>query len=203
MNIIKLLTAIEWKPSVGDPTAIGWIITVAYFVAAFLCRRAGLAEKKQRVISAFPNNYWLWFGLAALLLVLGINKQLDFQTFLISLGRAIAKENGWYHYRSEVQFSFVMIAGLLGFLLFIGLLWLFRKCWRQYWLATTGLAFVILFILIRAASFNHVDYLVSKWRIIGPIRMKYAVELGGVAIIGVGAFLKLHGGFRANTTAKG
>jgi hypothetical protein len=198
LNILAVLTSINWKPEIGDPTAIGWIITVAYFVVAFLCWRAGIAEKKQGMINGPNRNYWLWLGLAALLLVLGINKQLDLQTPLISLGRAIAEANGWYGIRREVQAAFVILAALFASLLFFGLLWRLRGNWQQYWLVIAGLAFVLVFILIRAASFNHVDYLLSQWRIIGPFRMKYAVELGGVLVIGMGAALKLKSRFRAN-----
>ena len=97
---------------------MGWIITVAYFVAAFLCWRAGLAEKKQSLISEFPKNYWLWFGLAAVLLVLGINKQLDLQTLLISLGRGIAIECGWYDSRRQIQIDFVLLAALFSSIFF-------------------------------------------------------------------------------------
>ena len=130
----------------------------------------------------------LWFGLSILLLVLGINKQLDLQTLVISLGRAISKENGWYGIRREVQAAFVILAALFGSLLFFGLLWRLRKCWRQYWLILSGLLFIVLFVLIRAASFNHVDYLLSKWRVIGPFKMKYVAELGGIMLVGAGAY---------------
>ena len=169
---------------------MGWIITVAYFVAAFLCWRAGLAEKKQSLISEFPKNYWLWFGLAAVLLVLGINKQLDLQTLLISLGRGIAIECGWYDSRRQIQIDFVLLAALFSSIFFLGLMWRFKGCWRQYWLILSGLLFIALFVLIRAASFNHVDYLLSKWRIIGPFKMKYVAELGGIMLVGAGAYYR-------------
>jgi hypothetical protein len=40
-----MIFSIHWHPHVGDPTAIGWTITIAYFVVAFLCYRAGLSAK--------------------------------------------------------------------------------------------------------------------------------------------------------------
>ena len=40
---------------------------------------------------------------------------------------------------------------------------------------------------------NHVDYLLSKWSVIGPFRMKYVVELGGIIFIASAAILKLRG----------
>jgi len=75
-------------------------------------------------------------------------------------------------------------------------MWRLKGCRRQYWLILSGLLFIGLFVLIRAASFNHVDYLLSKWRIIGPFKMKYVAELGGILLVGAGALntLKLRRG---------
>ncbi len=36
---------IEWHPHIGDPTVIGWTITIAYFAVTFLCYQAGLRGK--------------------------------------------------------------------------------------------------------------------------------------------------------------
>ena len=57
----------------------------------------------------------LWFGLSILLLVLGINKQLDLQTLLTALGREIAQENGLYESRREIQLIFVILFALFCF----------------------------------------------------------------------------------------
>jgi len=53
-------------------------------------------------------------------------------------------------------------------------------------------AFLVSFVVIRAASFQHVDYLISKWSMIGPFRMKYIVELGSILIVGLGTVQSLH-----------
>jgi hypothetical protein len=190
LNILEVLTSINWKPEIGDPTAIGWIITVAYFVAAFFCWRAGLAEKKQGMVNGLNRNYWLWFGLATLLLVLGINKQLDLQTPLISMGRAIAEANGWYGIRREIQTAFVILASMLGFLLFFSLLWRLRRNWRQYWLVLLGLLFICIFILARSASFNHLDSFLKSLPAVGPFNKRNIVELGGLILIGAGAYYR-------------
>ena len=34
---------------------------------------------------------------------------------------------------------------------------------------------------IRTASFNDVDYPFSQWRVIGPLRMKYVIQLAAIA----------------------
>jgi hypothetical protein len=195
LHIFEVWQSIHYKPGIYDPTVIGWIITVAYFVAAFLCLWAGLAEKKWKMTNDKPANSLLWFGFALVLFILGINKQLDLiQTLVLLLGRGIARENGWYSSRGEIQLAFVMLASLCALLLFGGMIWRIRRSWRQYWLVLLGLAFVIGFLAIRTASFNDVDYPLSQWRVIGHIRMKYVVELGGVLMVGAGALTTLKRG---------
>lgn len=178
---------IDWHPHIGDPTVIGWVITVAYFVVAFLSYRTGLAVKRADSGIAKTKNAVMWFGLAAMLLALGVNKQLDLQTLLIHSGRQIARSHGWYDMRREVQFYFVMGLTISGAILIGVLLWLTRGDWIAYWPLLLGVVLLVSFVLIRAASFDHVDYLLSKWRTIGPIRMKYVVELSGILILGAGA----------------
>src|SRR2546423_5657387 len=90
----------RWRPGIGDPTFIGWVTVVAYFVAAYFCWRAsrnGLHGRKVR---------WFWTGLTALLVFLGFNKQLDLQTALTFIGKDFAKATGWYENRRVVQVFF-------------------------------------------------------------------------------------------------
>ena len=124
--------------------------------------------------------------------VLGINKQLDLQTLLTVLGRDIAQANGLYESRREIQLIFVILFALFCFSLLVALSWWLRGCWRRYWMPLLGVALLVSFVVIRAASFQHVDYLISKWRVIGPFRMKYIGELGGIHIVGLGSVQSLH-----------
>jgi hypothetical protein len=189
LHIFEVWKSIHYKPAIYDLSVIGWTITTAYFLAAFLCLWTGLAEKKRELIDGDKANYLLWFFLAVLMSILGINKQLDLiQTLVILLGRGIAWENGWYSSRGEIQLAFVMLTALCALLVFAGIIWRIRRCWRRYWPVLLGLAFVIGFLAIRTASFNDVDYPLSEWRVIGPLRMKYVVELGGVLMVGAGAY---------------
>jgi len=192
LTIFETLPYGNWYQRMGDPTITGWTITIAYFLVTLLCWRAGLKEKTINVNIQKPERHVLWFGLSILLLVLGINKQLDLQTLLISLGRDIAQANGLYESRREIQLIFVILFALFCFSSIVALSWWLRDCWRRYWIALLGLALLVSFVVIRAASFQHVDYLISKWSIIGPFWMKYMVELGGILIVGLGAVQSLY-----------
>ncbi len=109
-------------------------LTAAYFLAAFLCLWTGLDEKKRELIDGDKANYLLWFGLAVLMSILGINKQLDLlQTLAVLTIRGIANENGLSSSgRFEFQTAFVVLVVMFALLLFVGLLWRIRKSWRQY-----------------------------------------------------------------------
>ena len=103
-----------------------------------------------------PEFSRIWGRLALLILLLGINQQLDLQTLLIQSGRALAEAEGWYPYRRLVQRAFFgVFAG--GFLLLVSLAaWRWRAFLNRHRLVTLGLAILIGFVLMRAADFNHV-----------------------------------------------
>ena len=115
------------------------------------------------------------------MLALGINKQLDLQTWLTEVGRDLALQYGWYRHRRVVQAVFIaaMVVGGLG----VGL-WLARRLRdldgyaRR---AAYGLVVLGVFVLVRAASFHHVDMLLGfSWN---RIAVNVLLELGGIGAI--------------------
>ena len=42
----------RWVPGIGDPSLMGWLTVVAYFVTAFLCYRASRKANGQLVSMA-------------------------------------------------------------------------------------------------------------------------------------------------------
>jgi hypothetical protein len=165
----------RWRPGIGDPTFIGWFTVFAYFATAYLCWRAAHAGLHGRKVR------WFWTGLTVLLILLGINKQLDFQTELTFMGRDFAKATGWYEERRIFQAFFIFCIGFAGIIATAGLFWLYRNEWRRLGLALAGFGFLATFVVIRAASFHHVDrFLLST---IGGMRMNWIFELGGIAAI--------------------
>jgi hypothetical protein len=186
-----LINVNQYLISFGDPTVIGWLITIAYFISAFLCWRAGQAHRKTHPRGRrLSQDLFLWVGIALLLILLGINKQLDLQLLIRDVGREIAEKNSWYGRRREVQTVFMGFIGILGVLAVSAFIWWMRGRIREFRLVILGLMMLIAFVLIRAASFNHVEYFLDRWAMIGPLEMKYAVELGGVVLIGIGAVRK-------------
>jgi cytochrome bd-type quinol oxidase subunit 2 len=172
------------KPPRGDMTFIGWTITFAYFVCAGLCFWAGRKEKEQALGRA---RRWhapvFWFTLCGVLVALGFNKQLDLQSDLTQIGRDMAKSEGWYGHRRVVQAVFVVVFAAAAIGAVAGAIWFMRDLWRRYRLAFVGIIYLCAFVIIRAASFHHIDTLLYHLPGVGE-GINTILELGGNVLIG-------------------
>ncbi len=176
----------HWRFEIGDPTVVGWITVAFYFVASFLALRQAWAL--YHLPPAFPGRYRnmaFWGLLTLALLFLGFNKQFDLQSLLTSVGRNLALRQGWYSRRHEVQIAFIAAIALSGLTGLLGGLWLLQGNLLRYRLVLTGIAMLLSFILIRAASFHKVDHFLG-WSP-GGIRMNWLLEIGALLCINVGA----------------
>lgn len=171
----------QWSSRAGDATLVGWAIVIAYFAAAALAydayRRAGGAAPRERTF---------WLVAAGIILALGFNKQLDLQTLLTQSLRDMARAGGWYGERRHYQLAFMAVLGAAGAAVLIALLLSFRRSGGAIKGAIAGLALIIAYVLIRAASFHHVDTL---FRIeVGAMRIGWLFELSGIAIFALSAW---------------
>lgn len=185
MDLIDTVRDVDFEFGIGDPTFLGWFTVVAYLVAA------GLAVANAWRASAGPNRTLarLWWTLAVLLLLLAVNKQLDVQSYFTEVGRAVAREQGWYDTRSTVQFFFVVGVALAS-LAAIGLItWALRDVLRQQWLTLVGIVAIVGFVLIRASSFHYVDRLIGLE--LAGLRINWIIELGAIGVVCASAVIQL------------
>ena len=188
MGLLPLVKGADgrWMPGIGDPSAMGWVTVIAYFVAALVCWRASRrAGGWDPYADTDPKLAWVFMGLAMLLAALGVNKQLDIQSLLTQFGEDLAREGGWYENRRVVQTLFVIGMGTVSVATGAVALWWLRDRLGQLWPAIAGTTLLLGFVVIRAASFHHVDWLL--YRSTGPIKLNWVFELGGLAFIGFGA----------------
>jgi hypothetical protein len=123
----------------------------------------------------------IWWCIALLFLLLGINKQLDLQSALTELGRSIALEQGWYRQRQIVQTEFIVgVAAACAVATLVLLIWA-RRAPLPTWIGLAGVILVFGFVLVRAASFHHVDQLI-KATILG-VRWNWIIEIGGIGLV--------------------
>lgn len=164
----------RWHPGIGDPNATGWITVAAYATAMVLCYLC------QRQALRGPHRHF-WFGIMLTMAALGVNKQLDLQTWFTEVGRDLALQYGWYAHRRIVQALFIAAMVVAG----LGLMaWLSRRLKdldiyaRR---AAYGIVVLGVFVLVRASSFHHVDMLLGmRWN---NIAVNALLELGGIGAI--------------------
>jgi hypothetical protein len=210
---------IRWSPTIGDPTLMGWVTVGAYFVTGWLCLQAFRAEKQGPPRPFFPTvaallrvlrKHWprppaparraaLWLLLFAIMVALGINKQLDLQTLFTEVGRSLAHSGGWYEDRRLVQGAFVAAMACFGAIGLVALWWLTRGQLSDFRVALAGLAFIVCFVVIRAASFHHFDEIIG-FELVG-IRMNWVLELGGIGVMAAGVIRRLRAGSRQELRA--
>lgn len=178
----------SWAPGIGDPTFVGWATVVAYFLAGLFCALASWkvrasAPEVQARLRRKERLFWMLLGAAMLFLCL--NKQLDLQTAFTELLRGLSKRQGWYEARFAYQKAF--IASMAAVLLIGG--WL---CVRltldlpgSVKIAGVGFVLIAFFVLIRAASFHHIDRLLGQRILL--LKVNWLVELGGIAVVSAGA----------------
>jgi hypothetical protein len=186
-----LLAATEngnWHFGIGDPTPIGWFTAFAYLAATAACLMVFILDRRVANLGQ-PASPRFWLILAVLLLLLGINKQLDLQTLLNDVGRRIAKTQGWYQRRRIYQVIFIALVAGLGALAIGYFSWLARKQWKRNFVALLGTAFLYVFVLTRASSIHHVDAAL-QWELRGW-KWNWILELGGIAIVLAGCLLAL------------
>ena len=173
---IEYLTG-RWSPGIGDPHFMGWFTAVSYLVCAVVA--AFFATCLNQMEERRGGRFWL--AITALMLFLGVNKQLDLQSLFAEAGRQISLAQGWYHQRRVVQVSFsaAFTTALIG-----AFLWFakrHRDLYKRYSLASFGLLFLIGFVAIRAAAFHHVDEII-QYDLHG-IKMNWVLELAGIYMI--------------------
>ena len=174
----------RWQPGIGDPTAMGWATVATYAVAAGLC---GVCARREADSGARARVFWL--ALALVMLLLGINKELDLQSWLTQTGRDFAIAQGWYASRRLVQQAFVAALALGGAVVLSWLYFAFRDLGGAARLAMLGLVLLTVFVVVRAASFHHVDAMLRLE--LHGVRINWILELGGISVIVAGTVARL------------
>ncbi len=180
----------RWTPGIGDPTWMGWVTVVAYVVAAYFawaaCKKSRCTARahgaieasnvgEQRQLAAF------WFLMFIALALLGINKQLDLQSLFTEVMRDLALRQGWYDERRKFQFEFVVGIAAVAIVGVGVTALLLRRVWRHARIAVLGMGWLLAFVVIRAASFHHVEVLLSS----NGKLWNFVFETSGIALIGL------------------
>jgi hypothetical protein len=183
---VTLLVATQtgWRPGLGDNDLVGWMITLAYFLAALLCTAAFRDEARSYRVVGRLQRPAFWLVLTALLVLLGFNKQLDLQTLVMSTGDELVTSARLDAHRRLLKLVSLLTLALTGAAIALAMLLYIGRHWRLYLLAFVGLMYLGVFIVLRAAD---------SLPVLNEINRRYyesihlLLELCGVLMIGASA----------------
>ncbi len=181
--LLLSMTLGSWRPGIGDPTFMGWFTVFSYYLAASLCLFKMISwklpmEKKGR-------HFWGFMFFA--LIVLGLIKQFNLLGAVTETGRIIAHSCGWMEQHRIIQAGAMILISFSG-LIFSGILYrrLASSFSIQQKLAVTGLAYLILFVILRAVSLHQFGAVLNYE--IGAARVNWIAELLGIYWMGLAIF---------------
>ena len=191
------VTTSGWRPRMADAAVPGTLIVALYLIVAVACAwalyvariGARMAKEYRKVerrkhdhTAAYRASFLFWAFLTLCMVILGVNKHLDLESWLTEFGRNIALSQEWYETRSSVQRP--LVAGVAGFGLIslAVLLALTRRLLPRHVLAFVGTVILLCFVIARAMSFHQLDDALAI-ELLG-VRVRWLLELGGILCIG-------------------
>jgi hypothetical protein len=188
----------NWWRDFGDNDALGWTITLAYFLAAALCFRTarrirrdrapgkpgGLAPPEPpRVDTTSKARDWVVIGIGMALL--GLNKQLDLQVLARDTGLALVGAAGFDPKRRWVGRLFVFVLSVTVLSVLARSARHLRAARRGHGLTLLGLAFLACFVILRSAGY--LPFL-HNFNVRFKDVLHVVFELGGVTLVGLSAW---------------
>ena len=170
---------------IGDPTFAGWLIFFVYLAVVYRCYLQYVKVK----VGFLDHNFWLVIGL--FLLLLCINKQLDLQTVFEASMKELAQSHGWYAQRRMMQITFIAILSISLLTGLVVLRSVLAKACRQHKAVCLGVLLLCVFIVLRAAAFNHLSFLNTHtyW----GFNAHSLLELTALCVIFYGTFTRQSG----------
>jgi hypothetical protein len=98
----------------------------------------------------------------------------------------MARSEGWYENRRIVQLIFVLFMLFLGGATIAASYWYIHGAWRRYRIAFLGIVYLVTFVIIRAASFHHIDVFLKGT--LGGIYFNHILESSGILFIAYAAW---------------
>ena len=178
-----------WRPFFGDNSPIGWTITVSYFVATACCYAAYRRELAVEGAAPAGRQPKLWLALTIAMLLLGLNKQLDLQILIPSIGRQIFMHAGLYGRRRSFQLVFIAVVAAIALFAVVKAYAYTRRVGARYRFAMLGVLYLAAFVTVRAASFHHIDIILGTR--LENVKVNTFLELGGTLSVALGALLAI------------
>jgi hypothetical protein len=193
---VEHITLANWWREFGDNDALGWGTTFAYFIVAAVCFRSARVARRNEApptpatggppqLPGEQDRPADWYVIAAGLVLLGLNKQLDLQILARDTGLAVVKAAGFDEGRRWVGRLFVLC-------LSAAVLWVLARAARRlsrarrgHTLTLVGLTLLACFVIIRSAGYLPI---LRQFNLRFKDLLHVVLELGGLVIVGVSAW---------------
>jgi hypothetical protein len=162
----------DWMKIWGDPIVSGSILVFSYTLIGILTLRSSL-----RYIG---NERWFWSMCGAYFLFQALNTPLDLHAFIFTVGRCLAHSQGWYEVRRQIQFEFMIGAGLVLTLTLIASVIIFYRSLLANSLLVLGVLITLGITLAKGISFHGQD--VNLGMQLGPLKLADWLELSGIFV---------------------
>lgn len=173
-----------WKDKRGDPTIIGWFITLLYLLVSVI---SFYFLRRIRAINPDIDYKWFWLNVGILIFLLGINKQLDIQMLFADFARLYAKVSGMFENRKPFQQKIISLLATIGISFFTFMIYKLWNAPKRMWMALVGFCILFSFPLIRLVSLHSIEALL--YSSILTVKVVDVLELIGIAIIFTTTFL--------------
>jgi len=173
---------------VGDASLNGWATFGAYLATAALClfdAQRSAALTNARHVARARSRRRFWFVLGAMLVLLGLSRQLDLQTLAAEVMRTLLSDEGVYGERSGLQIGLVAAIGTFGLIGLSIALVSFRRVEGPVLAAMAGAALLMIFTLIRTISLHDIDQLLRQG--VPHAQVNNFIEIGALAVIAAAA----------------
>lgn len=170
-----------WSPAIGDSQLMSWVIVALYFLAAVFVYFVQIRTPLGVPGATEGRHRFFWILIILLLLFLGVNKQLDLQSWFTAVAKCMAKTEGWYADRRKYQTIFIVALSFLFSMFLIFFAWYFRGYLRKNFFAILGVLVLLFFILIRASAIEKIDFILD-YRLYDS-GIKQLLEISGILLI--------------------
>ena len=174
------------SPIVDDASLNGWATFIVYLVTAWLCFRNARnsvallgAASKRVALTRSRRRFWIVLG--ALVMMLGLTRQLNLQALVSDIARSLVSAEGRYDARAGFQLALVIAVGAFGVIGLAIALLTFRRAEGSILLATAGAALLLIFTLIRLISLHDIDQFLSEG--VPHARINNLIEIGALIVI--------------------
>jgi hypothetical protein len=172
----------RWHAGIGDPTIHGWLTVVFYIIATCISANKAITLKK------LGHGYRFWLLVTLFLLLLGINKQLDLQTWFTQTLRDNAYAYGWYENRRIYQSLFIFMLAVTTLVSLVSIRRFLADSWHRHKVTWVGIELLCAFVLMRAASFHHMDVFINHHWL--GVRFNVLLEIGAIIVVILGALIE-------------